>query len=185
MADVFEDRRELDEWRAKLAALINETPWLDWLLLTKRPDRAAALAPWGKDWPKNVWLGTTVETQAWAERRLPQLAAVPAHVRFLSCEPLLGRLQLSAWLKPHIHWVIAGGESGPRARPSNPEWFRALRDQCVDARVPFHFKQWGNWVPAPELTSGARTLGGTPLVRVTKKAAGRHLDGETWDQLPA
>lgn len=185
MADVFEDRRELDPWRAKLATLISETHWLDWLLLTKRPDRAADLAPWGSAWPSNVWLGTTVETQAWAERRLPELVAVPAKVRFLSCEPLLARLDLSSWLRPHIHWVIAGGESGPRARPSDPAWFRALRDQCVAAGVPFHFKQWGNWAPAEEPSQASRVIGGTPLVRVTKKAAGRYLDGKTWDQLPA
>jgi protein gp37 len=185
MADVFEDRRELDPWRAKLSTLISETPWLDWLFLTKRPDRAADLAPWGDAWPSNVWLGTTVETQAWAERRLPELVSVPAKVRFLSCEPLLAPLDLSSWLRPHVHWVIAGGESGPRARPSDPDWFRALRDQCVAAGVPFHFKQWGNWAPAEEPSQASRVIGGTPLVRVTKKAAGRHLDGKTWDQLPA
>ncbi|WP_084603034.1 DUF5131 family protein [Rubritepida flocculans] len=185
MADVFEDRRDLDPWRARLAELITETPWLDWLLLTKRPDRAAALAPWGERWPRNVWLGATVETQTWAERRLPELAKVPAHVRFLSCEPLLGRLDLSLWLRPYIHWVIAGGESGGHARPSDPAWFRALRDQCVEAGVPFHFKQWGNWVPAVDRTAAARMMGGTPLVRVAKKAAGRHLDGQIWDQFPA
>ncbi len=184
MADVFEDRRELAPWRERLGGLVAETPWLDWLLLTKRPDRASALAPWGARWPRNVWLGATVETQAWAERRLPELAAVPARVRFLSCEPLLGRLDLSAWLTPHVHWVIAGGESGPRARPSDPDWFRALRDQCVAAGVPFHLKQWGNWAPAFDRTAASRTVGGTPLVRLDKKAAGRHLDGKTWDQLP-
>jgi protein gp37 len=185
MADVFEDRRELDPWRLKLGALIMKTPSLDWLLLTKRPDRASDLAPWGSAWPSNVWLGATVENQTWAARRLPELIAVPAKVRFLSCEPLLSRLDLSAWLSPHIHWVIAGGESGPKARPSDPAWFRELRDQCIIAGVPFHFKQWGNWAPADRPSKAARVIGGTPLVRVTKKAAGRHLDGKTWDQLPA
>lgn len=184
MADVFEDRRDLDAWRERLAGLIELTPWLDWLLLTKRPEAAPGLAPWGTLWPKNVWLGTTAETQAWVERRLPALVAVPAHVRFLSCEPLLANLDLSLWLEPHIHWVIAGGESGPRSRPTDPDWFRSLRDQCVSARVPFHFKQWGNWIPADGDAKIARIIGTTPLMRVGKKAAGRSLDGITWDQLP-
>ena len=184
MADVFEDRRELDPWRAKLSDLISKTPWLDWLLLTKHPDRVNDLAPWGSIWPANVWLGTTVETQAWAERRLPAFIAVPARVRFLSCEPLLAKLDLSRWLTPHIHWVIAGGESGPKSRPTDPAWFRDLRDQCVEAGVPFHFKQWGNWTPAGEPAKATRLIGDSLVVRVAKKAAGRHLDGKTWDQLP-
>jgi protein gp37 len=176
MADVFEDRRDLDPWREELAKLIAATPALDWLLLTKRPERVRGLAPWSV-WPRNVWLGTTVETQECAEARLPELAAVPAHLRFLSCEPLLGPLELAPWLKASVHWVIAGGESGGKARPSDPAWFRSLRDQCLTADVPFHFKQWGNWAP---LSSGNRDV-----VRMAKRAAGRMLDGRTWDQLPA
>lgn len=183
MADVFEDRRELDEWRAKLASLIAATPNLDWLLLTKRPHKAAAIAPWGEAWPSNVWLGTTVESQRWAEKRLPLLACVPARVRFLSCEPLLGPLQLQPWLKTAVHWVITGGESGPRARPSDPAWFRALRDQCVAAGVPFHFKQWGDWAPSTGWTNTPASA--EAMVRVGKKKAGRVLDGRTWDQLPS
>lgn len=185
MADVFENRRELDQWREKLARLIASTPSLDWLLLTKRPDRAAALAPWGNVWPQNVWLGTTVETQTWAEQRLPELLKVPARIRFLSCEPLLGHVDVSAWLRGELHWVIAGGESGGKARPSDPAWFRSLRDQCLAAGVAFHFKQWGNWAPAEESAPQTRIIGDTPLIRVAKKAAGRSLDGKTWDQLPA
>lgn len=186
MADVFEDRRELDPWRERLAILIRSTPNLDWLLLTKRPQKVTALAPWGKDWPRNVWLGTTVESQAWAERRLPELAQVPARIRFLSCEPLLGPLDLRHWLGTTVQWIIAGGESGPRARPSDPEWFRDLRDQCTARGVAFHFKQWGNWAPlggTDFFTAGSRESG--RLVRVAKRAAGRELDGRTWDQLPA
>lgn len=185
MADVFEDRRELDEWRERLASLIDETPWLDWLLLTKRPEKAAKLAPWGAVWPRNVWLGTTVETQVWVERRLPALAKIPARVRFLSCEPLLGPLDLSEWLNPYVHWVIAGGESGPRARPSDPAWFRSLRDQCIAARVPFHFKQWGNWSPDGGPAKTRRVINGSLLFRLDKSLAGRVLDGRTWDELPA
>lgn len=189
MADVFEDRRDLDAARARLWVLIEATPRLDWLLLTKRPDRAVSLARWGTGtWPDNVWVGTTVETQVWARRRLPALEAIPAAVRFVSCEPLLGRLNLAPWLGHSLGWVIAGGESGPRARPSDPAWFQALRDQCVAAGVPFHFKQWGNWAPAARpggaLQDGP-TSPRTPMVRLHREAAGRMLDGRTWDQVPA
>jgi protein gp37 len=185
MADVFEGRDDLDPSRRRLGDLIAATPMLDWLLLTKRPDLAAELAPWGSTWPTNVWLGTTVETQLWACRRLPALAAVPARLRFLSCEPLLGRLDLSAWLGRDVHWVIAGGESGPRARPSDPAWFRDLRDQCLAAEVPFHFKQWGNWGPAQGDERSTRRIGEAVVARQSKKATGRVLDGRTWDGQPS
>jgi protein gp37 len=170
----------LDTWRGRLAELIQATPNLDWLLLTKRPNKVASLAPWRDTWPANVWLGTTVESQAWAEKRLPSLAAIPARVRFVSCEPLLGELDLRPWLRTTIQWVIAGGESGPRARAPDPDWFRTLRDQCLDARVPFHFKQWGDWAPSMGWTGD----GSTDMARVGKKKAGRTLDGCTWDQWP-
>jgi protein gp37 len=174
MADVFEDRADLDPLRERLWRLIAATPHLDWLLLTKRPD---VMVRWAKThpWPGNAWAGTTVESQEWADRRIPALLQVPAPVRFLSCEPLLGAVALQGlapgesmqtdlyreWLTatgpssyPYrenggIHWVIAGGESGPNARPSHPDWFRSLRDQCAAAGVPFHFKQWGEWAPQP------------------------------------
>lgn len=131
MADVFEDRAGLDEWRVKLWALIEKTPHLDWLLLTKRPERIAATVPWGKNWPGNVWIGTTVEDQEWADERLPYLAELPAAVRFISAEPLLGPLNLRSWLGTSLDWVIAGGESGPKARPSSPAWFRDVMNQCI------------------------------------------------------
>jgi protein gp37 len=177
MADVFEDRRDLDRPREQLAGLIAATPALDWLLLTKRPEHVCSLAPWGGDWPPNVWLGTTAEMQRWVVERLPILSDVPAHLRFVSCEPLLGPLDLTPWLGSSVHWVIAGGESGSNARPTDPLWFRSLRDQCQRACVPFHFKQWGNWSPAKHDQR--------QLVRTAKKTAGRVLDGRTWDQLPA
>ena len=188
LADVF-DNQVPAEWREDLWALIHDTPNLDWLLLTKRPQNIGKMLPgsdgtyagqyqrdvWGGGWP-NVWLGTTVENQAEAERRIPHLLAVPAAVRFLSCEPLLGPVdlrqivlrrdgarpnalssQLGDYVQPltgcfsnspRIDWIIAGGESGPKARPSHPDWFRSLRDQCQAAGVPFFFKQWGEWAPA-------------------------------------
>ncbi|MEO1093062.1 MAG: phage Gp37/Gp68 family protein [Pseudomonadota bacterium] len=187
MADVFEDRPDLDVWRERLWTLIADTQALDWLLLTKRPELVTAKVPWVDQWPRNVWLGTTVENKHWAERRLPEIARVPARVRFISAEPLLGPVNLRPW-SATIHWVIAGGESGPKARPSSPSWFRGLQDQCVAANIPFHFKQWGDWKPVLGRYSGtsrsARTADGTTMVRVGRKIAGRQLDGVTWDGLP-
>jgi protein gp37 len=193
------------EWLADLLDLIRQTPHLDWLLLTKRPEQWHSriygaytpevtgdnlpLLQWMSDWlcaweerrgfslpphhmgktpPANVWIGTTVEDQEMADKRIPELLKIPARVRFLSCEPLLGPIDLakSAWgqgqprppmevqagqLTGHplagIDWVICGGESGPKARPMHPDWARSLRDQCKAAGVPFFFKQWGEWAP--------------------------------------
>lgn len=103
-------------------------------------------------WPlPNVWLGVSVESQKWADVRIPKLLETPAAVRFLSCEPLLGPVNLAGLLQGDarvgIDWVIVGGESGPGARPMHPDWARSLRDQCVAAGVPFFFKQWGEWAP--------------------------------------
>ncbi len=178
MADVFEDRPELVPHRARLLLLILNTPHLDWLLLTKRPEnmtRLASEAGWEGDWPANVWAGCTVESQEYAEYRVPRLLDVPASVRFLSCEPLLGAVDLTrirltelyqdkivpppmldslrgevggAALGSKIDWVICGGESGPHARPMHPAWALSLRDQCVNAATAFHFKQWGEYAPA-------------------------------------
>lgn len=190
MADVFEERDSLNVWRSKLWELIELTPQLDWLLLTKRPELVAELTRWGNDWPRNVWLGTTVENQEAADSRLPHLAVTPAAVRFISAEPLMGPLDIRAWLGAVIDWVITGGESGPRARPSSPSWFRDLLDQCTTADVPFHFKQWGDWMPSKQRgkaigTGRAREVDdGTVMLRVGKKVAGRLLDGTTWDGLP-
>ncbi|MDE2166657.1 MAG: phage Gp37/Gp68 family protein [Alphaproteobacteria bacterium] len=164
MADVFEARNDLDLVRERLWTLIENTPALDWLLLTKRPEQIAEKAPWGNCWPPNVWLGTTAENQLWANRRIPILLEHPAVVRFVSCEPFVGHLDLSRWMIPRkgehrINWVIAGGESGSKARPMNPEWVRSLRDQCQRAKVAFHFKQWGQWCPDRSDTSdGAKRM---------------------------
>lgn len=188
MADVFEDRDELEPWRRKLWHLIEATPHLDWLLLTKRPQNVVRLAGWGADWPKNVWLGTTVELQARAEELLPHIEAVPAKVRFISAEPLLGELKVERWLQSTLNWVITGGESGPKARPASPKWFRSLHLQCMENQVAFHFKQWGDWAPGDGENLPARKVqaaaDGTTMVRVGKKMAGRALDGAEWDELP-
>lgn len=191
MADVFEDRDELDEHRARLWQLIEATPHLDWLLLTKRPQNVSSRAGWGVDWPANVWLGTTVELQKRAEELLPYLATIPAKVRFISAEPLLGPLEIKQWLSSSIDWVITGGESGPKARPASPAWFRSLHLQCMETEVPFHFKQWGDWAPGngvnlPRAKSLriAQAADGTEMLRVGKKIAGRILDGSEWDGFP-
>jgi protein gp37 len=196
MADVFENRDDLDAPRARLWKLIGETPHLDWLLLTKRPQHIGRLVPWGERWPPNVWVGTTIETQRWAERRVPMLMQFPAVVRFVSCEPLLGALDISRWLMPNregraINWVITGGESGYRARPMNPAWARALRDQCEAHGIGFHFKQWGNWCPSHGQPDGYRsrtlndgTAAGVLMVNAGKKESGRLLDGREWNGLP-
>ncbi len=192
MADVF-DNAAPDGALDRLWQVIRATPRLDWQLLTKRPQNIRKMLPpdWG-DGYENVWLGTTTENQEEADRRIPYLLSAPARVRFLSCEPLLGRISLRAdWVRGKLHWIIAGGESGAKARPSHPEWFRFLRDQCVSAGVAFHFKQWGNWSPEggekAYLTKRIQLEGESGvqnLVHLGKKASGRELDGRTWDDLP-
>jgi len=205
LADVFDNQVD-PQWRADLFGLIRQTPHLDWLLLTKRIGNAEEMIedaifsiaepfkwtyPWrSRPWP-NVWIGATIANQAEADRDVPKLLDTPARVRFLSCEPLLGPIDLrhvrapkhtdadeddwtfdalntgdcySFWdgqyweigdgpERPH-QIVIAGGESGTRARPSHPDWFRSLRDQCVSTGVPYLFKQWGEWWPMSQMPDG-------------------------------
>lgn len=163
MADVFEDKPELVHWREGLWDLIEKTPHLDWLLLTKRPQNVADLVPWCTTWPKNVWLGTTVEDQKRADERIPELLKLPAAVRFLSCEPLLGPLtfrprcetmaeKLAAMdsgdasrpaMLDGIDWVIVGGESGSRSRIFDAAWARSIVDDCRAAKVAVFVKQYG------------------------------------------
>lgn len=196
MADVFEGRADLDPHRARLWDLIEETAHLDWLLLTKRPENIARMvpAPWLGLWPQNAWIGTTVENKRYANLRIPKILEVPAAVRFLSCEPLLGPVNLASWID-QLQWVITGGESGHHARPMHPDWVRSIRDQCRAAGVAHHFKQWGEWAPLtatePPCVMGDRYQllpsdnGRAVYVeRVGKKAAGRLLDGRTWDEIP-
>jgi protein gp37 len=150
MADVFEDRADLNPERERLWMLIKDTPELDWLLLTKRPENARWMVPWMTVNPPtpwhNVWLGTTVEDQKRAVERIDYLLDIPATVRFLSCEPLLEQVDLSPWIAPHhdrIDWVIVGGESGHGARPCAIEWIEAMIRQCREAHVAVHVKQLG------------------------------------------
>jgi protein gp37 len=156
LADVFEDRDELMAPRDRLWSLINRTPNLDWLLLTKRPEIArnyldATLM--GHEPPTNVWLGVSVEDQARADERIPILLQIPAAIKFLSAEPLLGPVDVRRYLGlyddsgdliPGVDWVIVGGESGHRARPMDLAWARSIRDQCQAAGVPYFFKQAGS-----------------------------------------
>lgn len=148
----------------------------------------------------NVWLGVSVENQRWADIRIPALLDTPAAVRFLSCEPLLGPVDLGVSIpigpqdtrEPMVHWVIAGGESGHGARPMHPDWARSLRDQCHAAGMPFLFKQWGEWAPNETHPAAGGGSGprrhcfpdGTVMHRVGKHHAGRVLDGRTWDEFP-
>ena len=148
------DNQAPQQWRLDLADLIEATPNLDWLLLTKRIQNFERLAPWTVA-PFNVWLGITCGDQDDYERDWPILAGIRAPVRFISYEPALGPLRIVAASPPLPNWIICGGESGPNARPMNPEWARALRDDCRLNGVAFFFKQWGEWLiaegqPEPE-----------------------------------
>ena len=237
LADVF-DNAVPAEWRHHLWDLIESTPNLDWLILTKRIgnarpmmshmlDRASGWTP-----PDNFWLGATIVNQEEADRDIPKLLAVPAAKRFLSMEPLLGPVDLrnlpcgegeinalkpSTWeeaidqwrdtdedwieqfedwysvelsdgltgpMHAGIDWVIVGGESGPGARPMHPDWARSLRDQCEGAGVPFLFKQWGEWLPDSQNDGMHGPVDESGAIKVGKKAAGRQLDGRTWDEVP-
>ncbi|WP_370458903.1 phage Gp37/Gp68 family protein [Aggregicoccus sp. 17bor-14] len=188
MADVFDAEAPEGEL-PKLWALIQRTPHLDWLLLTKRPARIARSLPsdWGEGYP-NAWLGVSVEDADTAAQRLPVLLSVPARLRFACCEPILGPLPLRPWLSG-LDWVIAGGESGPHARPLHPDWVRDLRVQCVEADCPFFFKQWGEYLPGdPRSAAPGRRTGLSArhpgFYRVGKVRAGSVLDSVTWEQLP-
>lgn len=218
LADVF-DNDVPPEWRADLFALIEATPNIDWMLLTKRIGNAdrmirqARLAIVGSsrlvvpEVLPNLWLGATICNQEEADRDIPKLLAVPAAVRFLSMEPLLGPVDLPGLFyygtektggvvplrdrgHTQLDWVVVGGESGPNARPMHPEWPRSLRDQCAAADVPFLFKQWGEFAPrepyASELMESDELCGKWNGVsyRYGKKAAGRLLDGVQHDGYP-
>jgi protein gp37 len=197
LADVF-DNAVPDAWRMDLFSLIAKTPYLDWLLVTKRVGNVMRMCSGDGLMfdmiADRVWLGVTICNQEEAGRDIPKLMQIPAKVRWLSMEPLLGPVDLSQWLDiiqyedgaawmrrniGHLHdmldWVVVGGESGPHARPMNPDWAYELRDQCDAADVPFLFKQWGEWA-----TAGNRAFG-------TVKGEVRHIrsDGSFWgDDLP-
>jgi protein gp37 len=158
MSDLFHARVPLDFVR-QVFKVMADTPQHTYQVLTKRARRLRQLAP-KLDWPTNVWMGVPVESEA-ELTRVDDLRQVPAAVRFLSCEPLLG--PLPGLDVQGIDWVIAGGESGPRHRPLDEAWVTDIRDLCREADVAFFFKQWGGRTP---------------------KAGGRELDGRTWSEMP-
>jgi protein gp37 len=167
---------EADIWREEAYDVIRATPWITYQILTKRIDRAEGRVP---DPPlPNVWLGVSVENRA-NLARIDLLRNTPAAVRFLSLEPLLE--DLGTFDLTGIDWVICGGESGPDARPMHPNLARSIRDQCVAEKVPFFFKQWGEWGPFGQASTGHENA----LVKVGKKKAGALLDGVEWRQFPA
>lgn len=219
MSDWLDDEVPL-EWLAFLLETLAMCPNVDFQLLTKRPqnwkprvnlvsgmydlktDAGRKAWGYGPEWyvagnaPDNLWIGTTVEDQKAADTRIPHLLEIPAKVRFLSCEPLVGPIQLvhpdfgMPSANGGIHWVIAGGESGGKAVPSHPDWFRSLRDQCATARVPFFFKQWGEFYPQEDIGflpaeyhsrqrsyKGHKFDDGILMLRVGVDTAGALLDG--------
>lgn len=255
MSDLFHENVP-DDYISAVFSTMRAAHWHTFQVLTKRPERMATWtkAYYGDTVPlPNVWLGTSVENQEAADTRVHHLLRAPATIRFLSCEPLLGRVRLPRYLmhpvamcdchrsrykmegyptlepdftkhmgcpecgKPYttitgIHWVIAGGESGHKARPLHPDWIRELRDHCQATGTAFHFKQWGEWLPvaAPHQNyKGKRLLIHTDgtikeaslaemiwaevigsygewqlLEKQGKHKAGRLLDGRTWDEFP-
>lgn len=243
----------MDDVRKRLFALIDQTPWLDWQLVTKRPENILRMTPPyeyhacetgdcphelaseccsvdERKYRDNVWLLTSISNQASATKQIPELLKCHdlSPVLGLSCEPLLGPIDLArvgnhdgtcanpfdgnclyvgdiggaeyAWSPRNmLRWVIVGGESGPGSRPMHPDWARSLRDQCQAAKVPFFFKQWGEWYPVdqgrlvrgdqcpnPNLASEwlRDSKGALEFARVGKAKAGRILDGRTWDEFP-
>lgn len=202
LADVFDNAVPV-EWRVDLFKLIAATPHLDWLLLTKRVGNAAGmlndvmldLSCGSFEWTAeaalpNVWIGVTVVTQAEVDRDVPRLLALPARVRFLSIEPMLGPISFEGMFATDnaidgtnaleaLDWVICGGESGPRARPMHPDWARGLRDQCAAAGVPFLFKQWGEWVPRGPQCWSYPVVDNVPRFRMTDQGqSGQDLAAE-------
>jgi protein gp37 len=180
MSDLFHEDVS-DEFVDQVFDMMTRAPWHRFQLLTKRAERfeqwsrkryfkTGVSAKSGKKrWPRNVWAGVSVESQDYVWR-IEHLLRVPADTRFLSLEPLLGPIRLSKSSLHRLHWIIVGGESGAGGRPMKPEWARGLRDQCVQVGVSFFFKQWG--------------IHNSQGQRMSKKNAGRLLDGKTWDEIP-
>jgi protein gp37 len=160
MADVFEEHPALQPWRERLWELVGQTPWLDWQILTKRPENVEAMVPWRNLWPANVWLGVSIENMRFTWRA-DMLRQIPAAIRFVSVDPLLGSLfgpprRNRRPLNPEgIDWVIVGGESGPRARPTDIAWIREVHAGCVENGVAFFLKQLGGW---PDKRGGEKAV---------------------------
>lgn len=158
MSDLFHEQIP-DEFIGEVFRTMNLAHWHTFQVLTKRPQRLLELAD-SLNWTPNIWMGVTIENRRFVTRA-DALRAVPAAVRFISAEPLLG--PLTGLDLGGIDWLIAGGESGPKHRRIDPEWVRRLRDQCAESGTAFFFKQWGGHRP---------------------KSGGRELDGRLWDEMP-
>lgn len=163
MSDLFHEEVPF-EFVDEVFARMTEHDQHIYQVLTKRPERMVDYFKWTQTtaWPGHVWAGTSVESQYWADQRIPALLNLPAEVRFLSVEPLLKEIDLTPYLQM-LQWVIVGGESGHRARPMKEEWAVRIRDDCVEAGVPFFFKQWGGRY---------------------SKAGGRKLQSQEWNEMP-
>jgi protein gp37 len=187
-SDLFHEDLTFEEID-RILAVMAQAPQHTYKVLTKRPEIAVRYfalktGPAIQQVLRRLWLGVSAEDQKTADVRVPPLLTLPAAIRFLSYEPALGALQLQHFLDSNarehrIDWVIAGGESGPSARPAHPDWFRSSRDQCAAAGVPFFFKQNGEWVETKASNARARSvdLAGRFVTRVGKAAAGATLDG--------
>ncbi|WP_416065389.1 DUF5131 family protein [Rhizobium sp. ZK1] len=216
LADIFDNQVD-PQWRADAFEVMRKTPRLVYLLLTKRPQNIIKLASEAGGLPSNAAIGTTIEDQARTEINVPALLnakrATKPLFAFVSCEPLLGQINLH-WIAlrgtngldalrgvigmdddtfvqhERIDWVITGGETdqgGHKSRPTNPRWFRSLRDQCEDAGVSFHHKQNGEWVSVSEVAGAGEHFSfddGATVRRVGKKLSGRTIDGITHDEFP-
>ena len=178
------------EFIQRVFQVMADTPRHTYQVLTKRSQRLASLAD-QLPWPDNVWIGVSVESERYSFR-VRHLQSVLGPVRFVSAEPLLG--SLASMDLTGVDWLIAGGESGHGARPMDPRWVLELRDKCLQADVPFFFKQWGEWMPADDTAAAPATLSETTsgegakalasMRRVGKKAAGRSIEGTIWNQMP-
>ncbi len=222
MSDLFHDDVP-EEFIFKVWKTMLQSPGHTYMILTKRPQRmkvvvkkiVISMRDWlaeqytslraipGVPW-RNVWLGVSCENQAMADQRIPHLLNTPAAVRFVSCEPMLGGIDLNkrellcktwseggATIGTYLDWVICGGESGPKARPMHPDWVRSVRDQCVATSVPFFFKQHGEWLHESQVFDSGYSLDqfndkcrSDGFARVGKKVAGRLLDGREWNEFP-
>lgn len=206
LADVFEDYhaiginpevpvKTLSRWRERLFDMMVKTPWLIWLVLTKRPENVMGMVPhsWrtvGR-WPANVWLGFSAEDQSNFDYRIESAIKIPTPVLWVSAEPLLGYIDMSLYLEtPEINWVIVGGESGPNARPMHTSWVKNIEWDCGVGRVSFFFKQWGEYIQVDRPDSTGRVLNDGQgrnqiyISRVGRSKAGRLLNGKEYLEFP-
>lgn len=210
MGDLFHEKVSHKQLTRIFSAMSYDAPQHTYMVLTKRPERAREyFEPWLDENEKYLWLGISASTQDDLDRWVPVLIQIPAAKRFVSLEPLLGLVDVKPYLRYHSHGIqghrkldliIAGGESGPGARPSHPGWFRKVRDDCAAAGAPFMFKQWGEFIHGSQIQNDSVLLplpkddkkwawaGKAPnavmMCRVGKKAAGRELDGQIHDGWP-